>query len=183
MDSSTNFSLGAGETCWTWFCNCSSITCWWLGIFYFLFHFLYFLFTSFHLFYLLSSVVSSLLQRKLYGLFKVLRACICGLCKKKDEEDGDIESESYEEEEESNKSFRRVWCPTIVYAVCWVFVLYVPPPFALFCSLFFLLLPLTSSFTPVLIVFCRTGMIFGLMNNPRFSDGTPTSPFSPSPPS
>lgn len=76
--------------------------------------------------------ILTLLGSVIYGIFKLLRMCCCHLCKNEDEEESD------ESEEESNPVMK-VWCPTVVYAVCWIFVL--------------------------------TGMIFGLLNNPRFSEG------------
>lgn len=82
--------------------------------------------------------ILTLLAGVVYGIFKLFRCCFCHLCKNKDEEE-DSDSDTSCDEDARKRAFKKVWCPTLAYAIAWIFLL--------------------------------TGMIFGLMNNPRFSNG------------
>ena len=173
MDSSANFSLGAGETCWTWFCNCTSVTCWWLGIFYFLFFFL-----SFYIFFIFYLLLFLLFYKE--SCMDCSRCCApasVACVRRRTRRTGISRVSRMKKRRRRTNHSGECGAPLSstlsAGSLCCMLPLHLLP-----FAPFFLLLPLTSSFTPVLIVFCRTGMIFGLMNNPRFSDGTPTSPFS-----
>lgn len=74
--------------------------------------------------------ILSLLAGIIYGLFKLIRMCLCRRTKSGEEE---------EPEEQRNFFTWQKLVPTGIYAFCWVWLF--------------------------------TGMIIGLMNNPKFSDG------------